>query len=862
MAETPGEIEEMTEEEAEEALELAKTHIEAGELNEAEEILAQLEENPLCEEDEGIRKKIADLRAQQEKGIESASEKLDRIEELIQENEYGEAKNLLAQLKDSPSYEEHDEIQERAEALSKKLSGAETSPAERYFEDGMQAYENDDWTAAKELLEKAQDRGEYLGWFTKRRMNRVLDKIRGPVERCQKLYEEAIELFEEGDFDEAKAVFKQIRDSGIKYGKKIGNGMEERLNQMNDSNQEEDYEGEQNEERSDDISKAQEFEQSIADMARKRREIMGQIQAQKELRDRTLENLKEAHGYWEAEEYEEAKDQLIDIQEQLEELTIKGDEIEEARRDVETRLDEVDERIQEKKERERNLAELAEEFEEAQHSLDNERLLDAEDQLAEARAFAEEHELNLSDEQQKLAEEIEKAVWEEYGEERQARTDRYWELVDKADKYGEVAEWDNTLVLLQAAREADHLLLNENQQKALDNKLSRAQQKLKKREGTLEKVRSFAKQASEMLDNDEGQKALKKYRDALNIARGARIPVVQFLPVLRDHYAAAEKVWPEIVEEKVSELEEGLDEKIRDAADLRDYWTARSCMEWGNYDIAKPLLEELAADEDLDESKQKWAEMQLEGIDERIEDLRKEELAETKGLAEKTYELETEFQKAAQKGDVEEAEKFANQAAETRSQWLVEKAKVLLDREAYPLVDELLDQNYDLVSESGDEPPLSDIIAKVKKWNEAQKIVDNAVEAVRSRDPERVGELRSNLEEIGLNHSPLADQVQALQEACGAILELNEQEKTLQKRKEESLGKIEQLLEHGEKRQQIAETYVEAARHYAEGEWDEIEATELSELIVSPAALRPFEREHLSDILDAKPAQETENEEQ
>jgi len=783
------------------------------------------------------QQEAAEEAAGQQEAARRAASMLEEAEAKMAAEDFDAAAALIQELEGTEAYARQRVLRATLADLKRRLAAAKTRAAQHILARAEQAYEAMDYGAADELLGRLEGLNVKLGGRRQRKAVAMRRTVSAALQRCGELLQEGERLYEMGNYEDARGVFLQLQQMGTRCGPETRAAVSRYLATID------------KEARDRQLAEAAETLRRLEEMERKRREAIEKLRERERIRAEAINKAELAETSWDAGQFAQAKPLLQEARRLLEQLGVARDEeLQRVKERVQARLAVVDEKVAAQQQREANAARLEEMFATVQALRTAADLLGAERRLAEAEQFARRAELSLTSDQRRLADEVRAAVEAAYGEQRRQRAERYWQLVVHSDDYARIGEWQNALALLETVEQAEGVRLPPERAEALSERLRRVRAQLEARGETTEQVTALIREAQARLEAGEGEDALARCREAWSRTQSSGVPLGRCGPVLACYEKVASAVLPQIVEAQVGRLREAVEEAMREARWTLKVCQARFYVEQGSWDVARPLLEAIAADEEVAAEHRQWAAEQMEGIDERITALRQDELLATRDRAETVYELEMEFQKAVERQDPEAAERLNARVGAARAAWLAARAELALGRGAYPLVEQMLREGEGLVAEHAGATALNELVKAVQQWRGWQERLAEALEALQQHDLERASRAVLALQEAEGLPDYLRPAVLSLQSAREALVQFEAQTRSLQKDREDALRSIRAWLAADRARRLSWESYLKATTLHADGNWSEAAAA-LGELVDHAAALHSFESERARQML-------------
>ena len=808
----------------------------------ADKLLAGLEASLLYKQRPAVREKVAAVRRQFEQAKQKAQEVtgqasalLDQAEQKIEAGDFASARELLAQARESEAYEQQP-IRRRVSDLDSRLAKTRETVAMERYRAARTAYQNKDYAAALERIELAQQNQEPLSAQRQKDLAQMRQEVQAALERCRDLFERGQELYAAEQYQQAKETFEKIQAMDIVCSEDVEQGVEEHMAGIDVKI------------RAQKVARARQYEQEIAELSKKHEDILRQMQQRRQVRGEAMKHLSAARTAWANENFAGAKEDLLAADEKLQDLPVEKDpELQQAHEEVQEKLAAVDDRIAAQRRREMIEKQVENKFAQAS-DLREQNLQAAEQKMLEAMELAEEHRIGLSAEQESFVRDLNEDVLEQFGDKRRARADRYWALVEQADHYADDAEWQRALQMLQIVEQQDHIFLRAERREKFEDRLEKARTKATLREAALERLDEKVAEGRQQLQAGKSPQALQTYRQALQQAREEQVPLTEQVEILEGYKEALEKSRPKLMEEFAGQLEEVADEKIHRATTEKDYLLARAYFEAGSYRAAKDLLQKVARSGVLDEQKRAWAGEKLQGIDQKIQNLEEQRLLSVRDEAERLYNAQKEFEKAARQNDMEKIQQLQDRISHARVVHLVAKLNWALKRDAYPSASKMLEQNEQLVKSNRGNEELEEVIQPVRRYQRVKELVQQVIGALEQRKADAAASGVSELREVGVSDTPYEEVLPRLQEASTALVHLEAQKQAQNQRLSQTLSEVEGMLSQARARRGGLDAYVKANRLYARGNWTEALST-LGDLQESLEGLKPFEVERVHSMV-------------
>jgi len=805
-----------------EDLEGISAQIQASNFDEAAEALALAEGKDAFRLDEGVQKKVAQLKDELASARANEAEQRSQVTAMLQEAEQkiasgdlagaDEALNSVARTAtytaDAEIRKSVKELRDRLAVESKAAEQQRLAEARDLLKQGLEACEAKDYAAAKALLDKAAGYEVKLG----RRLTNALNLVNSELERCAREFEEAKRLYEFGQYEQAKEILTSLQQSGIKCGPEIDKGVGEYLTQI----------------KSKEVEAAAARAAALPQMAEERRKLV-EAQAERErIRQQLGSTLAQARRYWDADRFEQAKEGFLAAKALLAKLDPQADpDLRNDQAEVEAKLAVADGRIA-----------MQKLFSEVDELGRTGKWLDAEEKLGQALEYAKQEAIELTPAEQAIRVQVEDGIEKTYGQERRERAARYWELAQQADNCTAAREWGHALQLLEMVQGAEGLHLSPEQQDTVARQIASVREQLGEHDQALERVRTLMKNA-EGAANADPAGALGLYQQAFQVAAEAGVAEEAILPELEVYATVASTAFRTLVSSAIAKLKAETEDSLKGIAEACDYALASFYSEAGSPHLAKPLLEKVTGSKNADERTAALAKQALEGIDEQIESMHRAEVLAAKETVDKIFEMEQRFQQLMQAGDNAAAAELSRQIDVERANWHALMVKNALDRGDYPAAKELIGGN--------EEDPASKDVAA---WERGQGLIAQAQGALMNLDAATVSEALAGLQEIKLPGDPFARAIEVLTQAREAVLHLVAEESELNRNATDSLDRVRNSLALARMQQAAWDQYSEALGFYAEGKWMAA-AGRLEELTNPAVPLHPFERAQADAMLEA-----------
>ena len=820
----------------------AKQKIDEWEFDKAAEMLDVLEKTTIYEEKVSVRNTLNQVRqdlhkerALAKKAKEKAMQQLQTASESINAGAFGEAEKKLTEVEKSEVYERNESLRERFARLSRKLTEGRKSDAFASYRQAQEAYENGNYPEALKHIQKVEKAEVSLSGGRARKLSAMRDEVEAGLQQCEKLHAEAKRLYENRKYAEAKEVLGSLEalefscPSSIQEDvKRYRAGIEEKIMAQK-------------------VAEARRYEQAIEKMEEDQQDMLEDLRERKERRQKAKAAVKEAQAAWEAQQYQRAKEELLDAQKALKALpTEKDAELQQMQEKVESRLRVVNEKIAEEQRREQLRNRLDSMLSKVAEMAETD-LQAAEKKMLEALNFAEGNELELNASQKSVVAEVNEAVGREFGQQRRRRADRHWELVSKSETYGRSGDWYQARNMLSIVEDAGRPFLREQRIRELEQRLDGASAKLENQERAMNRVTELGAEAKRALRSGQGPEALQKYQSAIAVARDHEIPMRKLVGILKGYQDSLSESRPEVLEDFVSQLKNVATEKIQTSISEKPYILAREYMNSGAFTAAKPYLQQAARTTRLDSAKRQWAENELSDIDKKIRKAEEERLLALHDSTSRVYQIQKQLQDALQGENSEKIERLRDKLTEARVQRLRERIDWAMNREALPALAKVIEENEDLVDQHLDESLIDRAVTKVEKWERIKSAVQTAESALRQRDSEKAGKMASELNQLSASGTPYAKVVEHMRGACRALVKLEAQKQTQEQRLSQTLAEVKAMLSQAQARNEALSAYTKACELYAAGEWTEA-LNHLKELSEMEGQLKPLEAEHVEDM--------------
>ncbi|MFP4028503.1 MAG: hypothetical protein ACLFWL_11990 [Candidatus Brocadiia bacterium] len=792
------------------ALEEAEKNIKYWELDKAASIIAKAEKSPAARKDKEVARKVASLKEtlqKTRKNIEQkkkgASSFLGKAEEARKQKKYKESASFLDQATKTSAYRNMPDLQEDIAQHRIRLAEA--------------AVKNNQFAIAAEVIGSIKDGPVYERDKTIRTRTRALDKqtIEQQKQVARNVFQEAREAYGEKDYVAAKKLLKKAAaiDSGI--GVLPGS----KLRKMQ-----------------------KEVDSTLAKCAKLYEEgqrfyKMGNFTAArgkfKKIQEMGVQCGPEIEGGVER--------CMADMEAKIVAQKMgEAERLAQAAERVEKKQENALEEITKRKEK------LAKKFDEIRQMQKKGQLLKAEKKLNEAVAYTQERKVALTDKQQLVKAKVERQIEKKYGRSREQKAERYASLVKIAEDYADMGNWQQSLELLNAVKEARHCPLSQKDRKSVETKLEWVKTNAEKQAKVIKQAETLANRGQELSKKNKGREALTRCEEAYMMVKEAQIPAGKLVSVLKSYEAVASKAWPSITKEEIQRLKKPVDQQVSEAVNEQNYMLARVYVRSGSWDAAEPLLKKAAANKALDEDNQKWAQQQLQGIKERVKGLQRKELIATKKEAQQISVVGQKFEAASEKGPPAEVKRLSRELNEARIERLEKRVEMRLDRAAYPEAQELLAESKELVSRAGAKSQIRKAQERVQRWKQTKKLVSEATAALKSGEPQKATTALAKVRNIKLAQNPYSEVIGKLQEAARGLVAFRRAKTAKEQRQKQSLQQIRRMLARARQRGKVLDIMAEAFKAYAEGNWGDVhkQVTQLGE----DAPLYDFEREKMVTV--------------
>jgi len=826
-------------------LEDAAEEMEDWDFAAARQLIQQAEQKGICKIDDNVRKSVEDAKVKLDTAEKKVAQERQQVAAFLDQAgaklgaaDYAAARVLLQKAKATEVCARTKDIRRQIEDLEDKVAGAEKAAAGKakqeasaLYEQGLAAYEHKDYYNAKQLMEKAEAMKVSLGGRADRKLAKVLEQADGELKAGAAQYQEGLRLAKLGDYEQAKAVFVKLQESGAKCGPEIDDGLGAQLKGIDEKI------------RTQRLAQAAEREKALAEMEKARIEFLQGIKAKQQV----LDDLDLAKAHFGADRLEEAKASLDSATALLAKLPVKEDpQLKKVLDEVQALTGQVDKALVEKKAYDAKVAKFQALLAEA----DKLRLTDmaaAEKKLMEALDYAGGEQLKLTAKQQDTVDAVKEAVEDSAGPEARARADRYWALVEQSEMYLAADDPEAAAVLLLVVQQGKDVPLGIKRRRELDGKLAAAKAAMADRSKVLQELDKHVAAAQASLKAGKGAEALTAYRDALKMAQTNHVGGAKLVGLLQKYQKAATALLPKVFQAQIDKIKQEAEATASAAVALQDYRMARFYVNAGSPDLAAPLLKKAAQDKAVGAEEQKWVASSLKGIDGSIKAMQERELLATGEVLENIFELEQKFQDAARAGDLKAATKLADQIDAARTKLTVAKAQIATDRGAYPVLAKLVQDSKDVIQKHQDNEALQNAVARVAQWQAEGDQVAAALAALKKRDRAALNKVLADLS-ADLPRDPNVDTVDALKSAHEALARASAAARDLENKQLQMLADIGAELSAAAARREAQMRYLKAVELYAAGKWTEVRPV-LAQLGRSTGSLTSFEQEDVALML-------------
>ena len=401
---------------------------------------------------------------------------------------------------------------------------------------------------------------------------------------------------------------------------------------------------------------------------------------------------------------------------------------------------------------------------------------------------------------------------------------------------------------------------NAREEEQIAARIRATAQRLQQRQKVIARVDALAEQAEDLLQAGKPATALARYQEALEFDRegqvhlavvpeGVRMPAEALAPVLQRYSRFAARAFPELIRDRLARRRQQVRQSIQEALAARDHWIAVFHMAKGSPDVAKPLLEGLAAGKDVHPEHAGWAKRQLEDIDAAIKVLQERELLALRRQRGAIYEMELKFKQQVENGDMEAAEAQDARIRDAQAHLRAARIRRAIERGAWPVAHRLLE-------ERPDDPALKDAADLVQAWERRRMLLAQAEQALVDWDGTAASEALANMGQAKLppDLDPFAEPVALLERARDGVRSLDQEAAVGLRDLQQGLATVNNALAVSAARREVWELYLHAVALYAAEQWQATVET-LQKLPPSRPGLRPFERAHADSMREASRAQ-------
>ncbi|MHC4591575.1 MAG: coiled-coil domain-containing protein, partial [Planctomycetota bacterium] len=890
--------------------------IDIGQAEEVEKLLAEAEQKMAeqaqleeAEQEEQARREREELAKQEQREQEELERRQQAEREQLQaqaaallahagalvgDQRYDEAGDALAELAglagrlDADQQKEYGGLCAAVEEATGVPPGAtakqRVAKAEEYFELGLEAYKQRDYAQAQMLLDRAARLGVNLGRWDNRKLRNVRGEVNATLGRLLAEYARAQQLFEAGDYADARDVVRGVRDSGIGIGQdeaieellaaieqKIdeqarrerealsqrvakalaeagalsGAGQHEeaiaRLAELDEVathlSPEQQVESARLRAASQEAAKAAEVQRDLeraGQLARQADEILATLSA-------VSAKVRAADQALAQDDLDAAKPMLVEAKELL-----KGSDVSaspalgELSREVDEKLAALERGIARRAHLEAVRQRLSAMILEAEGLMPRD-LLEAERTMLEAEDLAEQEGLALADDQARVRDAVRDAVEARYGTERRLRPEQYGGLVELSERYGKAAEYEKQAQLLTLVKDAPAGLVAGDYRNHAVGKLTAAAanaaqqaQQAQRTSGLFARCRGELKQG----DLQALQAALADARAAVQMAEEQGLAGACMRGVLQKAVSFLETDFQEALAATYPDLKEIVDERLDLSRTVLAVKLSDLYLNEGSPDLAEPYLRRVAASGGREAAQ--WAKAQSAAVEELKANAEQARLLALEPDARRVVELAERLHQLATAGGLDQAAAVEQELADARLQLQVKKAENALNRGAYVEAARLLEgapvekASRDLVAQA--HQPLE---ARLTELREVAVELMAAEDALAAYD---IAAARSHLAAAhasGVESAPLKYKMASLRVVVDAVLDISAEEAALTAERDRDLADARRKLAAVRVRKEAWSRYFGALKAFLEA--SEGGRAGLQQVVAEPEGLRDFE---------------------
>jgi len=707
--------------------------------------------------------------------------------------------------------------------------------AEESFEKGMTAYHTNNYAEAELYLDRAAKLDVSLGWWDNWSLRSARKKVRSTLHRLMSQYARGERLYKLGRLEAAKKELTAVKESGINCGPEITKGLERYLPEIRAKLD------------AEAIEKAKKLEQQIARLAAERARLLESRQAELRTRKEIEAKLADADRSWQAQDFVKAKSLLTDVQDSLKKLDVKKHpDLLTITKNVENKLAVVDARIEQQKRTEEQKKAAQQKVQDLLSQADKllpTSLLDAQKKVLKARSVARTGGVGLTAEQQELCQKVLAAFERAYGRQIRERRERYLALFGESDAYKDKGEYQHAREALRLIEEARPLDLAEDESERLEGNAALLDKRLAAQKRLLASVEKLENDADALLKEDKLGEAARKFWAAVEIVRNEGLPTEVLVRILQKYEETLARLVPKVVSERTARLKAEACQSLKSLQTLRPYLLAMYYVEKGSPDLAKPYLEQVAADEEtFGKERVSQAQKELEGIEARIEKLKKAELFARREQLARLYERERQFEQRVKQADEKEMEQLLANIADANLELQALKIKQLLARGGYPAAVKLAEQApVEQASRGVVEDIYEPVARQVEAWRKAGELLSQAEKALGEGKVAEAASALSKVDGLRVDLGPLTVSAPRIREILSVAQSAAKQVEAVRRQETGRLEMARTLLGQARQRQAAYSNYSKAREAYLAAAWEKAAAA-LGKLRSEPGGMYAFER--------------------